>query len=391
MIGSRQISRIARCSLVAGLFVLASCDDGTAPQGQNAPPPPTVTVVTVAERDILTERLFVGRLEAYDTVDLHARITGFLLEDRFIDGQRVEVGDLLFQIDAAPFQADVALAKANVAKAQAVVDQTRGQSERTEILFGQGDVTTTKLETDRAAYQQAVAELAATKAQLLQAEIELGYTSILAPIAGRVSASTYSVGSLINSSSEALANVTALDPIYVTFAANETAMLTVKRERLEAGLDAAFDEDAGPGSRVIPMLLLPDGTQYEVPGEVDSVESNVDVRTGTIGIRAVFPNTEELLSPGQFVTVILADDAPTRGITVSQSAVQKDKDGAFVLVVDEENMVSERRIELGDEDGTEFVVDSGLASGDVVIIQGILKVRPGTPVNPVLADSNGGG
>jgi len=390
MIRLHQPNWILRCALAAGLMVLASCDDGSSPQGQNAPPPPTVTVVTVVERDIVTERSFVGRLEAVDSVELHAMITGFLLEDLFVDGQKVEVGDLLFQIDAAPFQADVALAKANVAKAQAVVDQTRGQSERTETLFAQGDVTTTKLETDRAAYQQATAERAATQAQLLQAEIELGYTSILAPISGRVSASTYSVGTLINSNSEALADITALDPIYVTFAANERVMLTVKRERLEAGLDAAFDEDAGPGSRVVPMLLLPDGTQYEFPGKVDYVESNVDVRTGTIGIRAVFPNTDELLSPGQFVTVILADDAPTRGITVSQSAVQQDKDGAFVLVVDEENMVSERRVVIGNEDGTEFVVDSGLASGDVVITQGILKVRPGVPVNPVLAGSSGG-
>jgi membrane fusion protein (multidrug efflux system) len=129
---------------------------------------------------------------------------------------------------------------------------------------------------------------------------------------------------------------------------------------------------------------------YEHPGAVDFVESNVDTRTGTIGIRAVFPNPDELLSPGQFVTVVLADEEPTRAVTVPQAAVQQDKDGEFVLVVDAQDMVAERRITTSGTDGTSYVVESGLVQGDTVIVQGILKVRPGVPVNPIQDTSDGG-
>jgi len=248
-------------AFAACLAVLTACDDGgDAPQAAQAVPPPTVGVMTVGEREIVTERQFVGRLEAFDQVELKAQATGFLQDDLFTDGQMVAAGDLLFQIDPAPYQADVELAKANVAKAAALVEQTRAQLDRSQTLFDQGDVTTAKLETDQASYRQASAELAAAQAQLQQSEIALSYTSILAPIAGRVSASTYSVGALIDSSSGALAVITALDPIYVTFAVSETAMLTVKRERLEQGLDAAFDDDTGANAAVVPSLLLPDGT-----------------------------------------------------------------------------------------------------------------------------------
>ena len=372
------------CSLL-----LLSCDDAS-----NAPvaarPPPGVTVITVAERDIVSQSTFVGRLEAVDHVELRVRVLGNIQEILFIDGQVVQADDLLFLIDPAPFQADVELAKANVAKANALLLQTRNQFDRSQTLFDQGDVTTTRLEQDSAAYQQASAELLAVQAQLHQAEIQLSYTSILAPISGRIGASNYSVGALLDTGSAPLAEITSLSPIYVTFAVSEAVMIEVKRQRLEMGLDAAFDAIGGIETLVVPTLQLPDGSMYEHPGAVDFVESNVNTRTGTIGIRAVFPNPDELLSPGQFVTVVLANEEPTRAVTVPQAAVQQDKDGEFVLVVDAQDMVSERRITTSGTDGTSYVVETGLIQGDTVIVQGILKVRPGVPVNPV-QDTSGGG
>ena len=371
-------------------ILLASCDDASEVAAPTGAPPPSVTVETVSEREIVSEFVHVGRLEAFDQVEISARVQGYLQEILFTDGQNVEVGDLLFLIDSAPFQADVDLAKANVASASALLEQTRNQFERSQTLFDQGDVTTTRLEQDKSAYQQASAELLASQAKLRQAEIQLGYTSILAPISGRIGRANFSLGTLIETGSGPLAEITSLDPIYVTFAVSETNMLKVKQDRLDAGLDPAFDGTGGVESRVVPIIRLPNGTTYAETGVIDFVSPAVDIRTATFAVRAVFPNPNEFLSPGQFVTVVLSDKEPSLAITVPQVAVQQDKEGEFVLVVDSQNMVSERRITTSGTDGTDFVVESGLAQGDTVIVQGILKVRPGVPVNPV-QDTSGDG
>lgn len=371
-------------------ILLASCDDASEVAAPTGAPPPSVTVETVSEREIVSEFVHVGRLEAFDQVEISARVQGYLQEILFTDGQNVEVGDLLFLIDSAPFQADVDLAKANVASASALLEQTRNQFERSQTLFDQGDVTTTRLEQDKSAYQQASAELLASQAKLRQAEIQLGYTSILAPISGRIGRANFSLGTLIETGSGPLAEITSLDPIYVTFAVSETNMLKVKQDRLDAGLDPAFDGAGGVESRVVPIIRLPNGTTYAETGVIDFVSPAVDIRTATFAVRAVFPNPNEFLSPGQFVTVVLSDKEPSLAITVPQVAVQQDKEGEFVLVVDSQNMVSERRITTSGTDGTDFVVESGLAQGDTVIVQGILKVRPGVPVNPV-QDTSGDG
>ncbi len=371
-------------------ILLASCDDASEVAAPTGAPPPSVTVETVSEREIVSEFVHVGRLEAFDQVEISARVQGYLQEILFTDGQNVEVGDLLFLIDSAPFQADVDLAKANVASASALLEQTRNQFERSQTLFDQGDVTTTRLEQDKSAYQQASAELLASQAKLRQAEIQLGYTSILAPISGRIGRANFSLGALIETGSGPLAEITSLDPIYVTFAVSETNMLKVKQDRLDAGLDPAFDGTGGVESRVVPIIRLPNGTTYAETGVIDFVSPAVDIRTATFAVRAVFPNPNEFLSPGQFVTVVLSDKEPSLAITVPQVAVQQDKEGEFVLVVDSQNMVSERRITTSGTDGTDFVVESGLAQGDTVIVQGILKVRPGVPVNPV-QDTSGDG
>jgi membrane fusion protein (multidrug efflux system) len=390
MAGAWFRARWINCAWLLAALLVAACDDAATP-APAAAPPPTVTVISVSEREIVGEANFVGRIEAVAEVELRARITGFLEEILVTDGQDVREGDLLFLIEAAPFQANVELARANVAKAQANVDETKAQLDRSQTLFDKGDLTTARLEQDRSAYRQAAAQLLAEQAQLRQAEIELSYTSIVAPIAGRVGASAFSVGALVDATSDPLTDITSLDPIYVTFSINENVMLQVKRARLEMGLDATFEATDGIETLVVPRLRLPDGSIYERDGVIDFIDSKVDLRTGTIGIRAVFPNPDQLLSPGQFVTVIVADEEPTRAITVPQASVQRDKDGPFVLVVDADNQVAQRRITTSGTDGTDYVVTSGLVQGETVIVQGILKVRPGVAVNPVFDAGNAGG
>jgi len=382
----RKTTLAGALALAAGLM-LGGCGDDEAPA--SALPPPTVTVVTLAQSEIVGGADFVGRLEATDHVELRARLQGFIEEILFTDGQTVSAGDLLFIVDPDPFEAAVQLAQANVAKAQALVTQTRSQLDRTQTLFGQGNISAAKLDEDRAAQQRAGAELQATRAQLRLAEIEFSYTSILAPISGRIGQAAFSVGALVDTGSGPLAEITSLDPIYVTFAVSETVMIEVRRARLEMGLDAAFDASTGIESDVVPRIRLPDGNFYDHPGVIDFVDSNVDRRTATVSIRAVFPNPEQLLSPGQFVTVALEDKEPRKVLTVPQSAVQEDRDGTFVLTVDGEGMVAQTRITIEGENSTDYIVANGLAPGDTVIVQGLQKVRAGVPVNAVQAGSPG--
>jgi len=382
----RKTTLASALALAAGLM-LGGCGDDEAPA--SAMPPPTVTVVTVTQSEIVGGADFVGRLEATDHVELRARLQGFIEEILFTDGQTVSAGDLLFIVDPDPFEAAVQLAQANVARAQALVTQTKSQLDRTQTLFDQGNISAAKLDEHRAAQQQAVAELQATRAQLRQAEIEFSYTSILAPISGRIGRAAFSLGALVDTGSGPLTEITSLDPIYVSFAVSETVMTEVRRARLDMGLDAAFDASTGIESDVVPRIRLADGTFYDHPGVIDFVDSNVDRRTATVGIRAVFPNPDQLLSPGQFVTVALEDKEPRMVLTVPQSAVQEDRDGAFVLTVDGEGMVAQTRITIEGENGTDYIVANGLAPGDTVIVQGLQKVRAGVPVNAVQAGSPG--
>jgi membrane fusion protein (multidrug efflux system) len=228
---------------------------------------------------------------------------------------------------------------------------------------------------------QAVADQASAQAKVLQAqaalqsaELDLGYTTISSPIAGRISQARYSVGSLVGPGSDPLASVTSLDPIYIAIAVSEKDLLEARRQ--------GIDLENPP---VAPFLTLSDGSQYARDGRFDYLDSRVNQSTDTITARAVFPNPERILVPGQFVTVTVRQKQPVSAIVVPQAAVQRDQQGYFVLVVDQANQVEVRRIEVGDQTASDWVISQGLAAGERVIVQGIQKVRPDMVVNPVTA------
>lgn len=381
--------RCVSAMAMAMLLALTACDD--APQSQTAataPPPPSVIVAPIVEREIKNTTSFVGRSVAVDYVELMPQVEGYLQERLFREGQLVQTGDLLFTIDPAIYQAQVESARADVANAQASVTQYTSQLERTKELYQTQDVSKARLDQDTASFLQAQADLQVAQAELQQAQVELGFTKIVAPIAGQIGEATYSIGNLVSSSSDPLATITSLDPIYVTFSVDERNIVQYKRERLAAGNDPRMVTTDGLETAFVPQVQLPDGTMYDTPGQIDFVNNTVDPYTGTVLVRAVFSNPHALLMPGQFVNVVVASREATKRIVVPQAAVQEDQEGPFVLVVNADNKVETRQITVGATEGTDWVVESGLTVGETVIVEGLQKVRAGVAVNPVQQSSS---
>ena len=343
-----------------------------------APPPPAVSVVEVAPQDVTPSMQFVGRVAAIDSVDLLARVTGFLERGSssnpralFIEGADVKKGDLLYLIEQPPFQAQVALAKAQVAEAEASVAEANATLQRVQEAVKSGAVSKQELDQATAAAQEGQAQVLVADAQLQTAEINLGYTEIYAPISGKIGLTAFTFGNLVGPSSGVLATIVSQDPIYVTFPVSAAVIAQMQ------------DEASGmlpPPESFVVRVELPDGKLYAQSGEIDFLSNQVDQTTDTLTVRAAFANPQRRLIDGQFVTVTVETSAPETALLVPQPAVQTDQAGSYVLVVDNDDKVEQRRVTLGSDHGTGVVVQSGLKEGEKVIVQGIQKVRPGVVV-----------
>ena len=334
--------------------------------------PPSVVVAAVERRDVTPHLSYVGRIEAVDTVDLVARVEGFLEQRNFREGGYVEKGELLFLIEQAPYRIAVEQRRADLAGAQASLDAAAEDFARKETLVKRGSVARSALDEARAALGIARAAVQQAQAALRRVQLDLAYTEVASPIAGRIGRAAFSVGAFVRPSDGALATVTSTDPIHVVIAVTERELLNVRRE--------GFDLD---NPRVTPSLRLSDGSVHEHPGKFDFLAPSVDRATDTLLVRAIFPNPEGLLLPGQFVTVIVRLNEPVSALVIPQAAVQEDQQGHFVLVVDRADRVAHRRVVLGERDGGIWQVVDGLAEGERIIVQGLQKVRPDVVVNPV--------
>lgn len=377
---SRRVRlRATTLTLVAALLspALAGCGDEQS-QAQPAPPPPAVVVAEVEKREINPRIEYVGQTVAIDTVDLRARVQAFLVRRAFTEGEDVRQGTLLFGLEREPFEAAVEAAAANVAEARAEVVRTRRDLERARTLSAQGNVSQQALDRATSENQRAEATLRANEAALRQAQIDLGYTQITAPFDGRIGRSVYSVGQWVGPDSGVLATLVRLDPIYVVFNVSEQSYLNYRKRAEEA-------ERAGKAPpEFVPRLRLANGAEYPHAGRLNFVDNRVDPSTGTIAVRAEFPNPDKLLVPGLFVTVELRSTEGKPALLIPQPAVQEDQGGRFVLVVDAGNTVQMRRVETGARVGVQWEVTAGLAEGERVIYEGIQKVRPGAVVSPTL-------
>jgi membrane fusion protein (multidrug efflux system) len=353
---------------ICALIVAVSCDIAAA---QSAPPPPAVSVTPVVSRQITEASDYIGRIAAIDRVDLVARVPGFIEQRNFTEGQLVKKGDLLFRIEQATYKAAVEQARATLAKAKAAEINTKLQFERGKELLRNNNIpqaTVDQREADQAAAQAGVME---AQAALDQAEINLGYTEIRSPIDGRIGLVTFTEGNLVQPSSGKLATIVRQDPLYVLFQASERDVLEFKQRILES---------RGTSGQVTIRIKLPNGRIYPHPGVNDFLDVQVDPSTDTVTVRAQLPNPERLLIPGGIVSVSVERSEPQSALTVPQSAVLIDQAGRYVLVVDTTKKVEQRRITAGAERGRDIVVTAGLKEGELVIVEGIQKVRPGQVV-----------
>ncbi|MEM9624818.1 MAG: efflux RND transporter periplasmic adaptor subunit [Pseudomonadota bacterium] len=339
-------------------------------------PAPSVVVAPIESMDVTPSFSFVGRVQAVDRVDLRARVQGYVEERHFREGGEVKAGDLLFTLEKAPYQVVVDQREADLAGAEATLKEATAELARKQDLVGRGVLSAAELDTASAQEATANANVLQAKAALREAELDLSYTDIKSPIDGRIGEARYSVGNLVSTSSEPLATVTSIDPIYITIAISEKRLIDARRE--------GVDIENPP---VAPHLTLSDGSRYEHDGNFDFLGTEVNQSTDTVQARAVFPNPERILLPGQFVSVVVRQKETETALVVPQIAVQEDQQGYFALVVNDANQVEIRRIVVGDQVDSVWVLEDGLAEGDQVIVQGLQKVRPEMTVNPVTEGS----
>jgi membrane fusion protein (multidrug efflux system) len=357
----------------AGAVVLtlaaAGCGDGKQANPQAAAPPPAVTVVKVEAADVRPSSSFTGRVEARFKVDLRARVDGFLEKRLFTEGADVKEGDLLFVIEKGLYRAAVDQAKASVATAEASLKLADIEFDRQSELVQRSVAAQARLDDVRAKQGEARGNLLAQKAALDKAELNLSYTDIHAPIAGRIGRANISVGNFVGPNSGALASIVSQDPIYVTFPVTQREILRIRSEQ-------------GPGApaKYVIHVQLADGNRYAHPGRLNFVDVTVSQGTDTVLVRAEFPNPDRLLVDGQLVNVIAELDRGEKVLQVPQQALQADQSGTFVLVVDKDNKVQVRRVEIGPSAGINATVRKGLSAGDLVITEGVQKVRPGQVV-----------
>jgi membrane fusion protein (multidrug efflux system) len=355
-----------------GLLALTGCG-GKSESGAGASAPPPAVVAEPARQEVVEEQAeFIGRVVAMERVDLRARVQGFLKERKFTEGQQVKVGDVLFLIEPDQYQAVVTQREADLAKAKADEENARAQLKRGEELLKDKNIAPSKVDELRAAESIAKAGIAQAQAALDAARLDLSYTRITSPVAGRIGLARYSVGNLVGPASDTLATVVSSDPIYVQFPVTQRERLLARRSIADLG--------ELPGAVAV-LARLPDGSVFEHKGRLDFIDVTTDAGTDSVTVRATFPNPDGTLVDGQYLGVLIQDDSPKQGITVPQSALMIDQQGVYVLTVDGDSKAQVRRIQTGAAQGRGIAVTQGLKEGELVIVEGTQKVRPGQAVS----------
>jgi membrane fusion protein (multidrug efflux system) len=374
--------------IVAGILVVALAaggvyyyyfldNRGSAPAAQQqtaaAPPPADVAVMEIKRADVPLTLAYAGRVTGFRTVEIRAMVSGTLMKREFAEGARVKQGETLFRIDPRPYQAVLDRANAQLAQAQATSLQAEENFKRIQELAAKQVATPKQLDDARAARDQARASIQSVEADIENARLNLEFTEVKAPVPGPTSLLSPPEGSIVQAQQTVLTTITQLDPAYVNFSVTDAELREFRAlsDNLEKPLS---DED------IKVTLQYGDGTLYPTTGKIIMSSQNVDMRTGTVQIRSVFPNADGVILPGQFVRLIIKGITLPKAIVVPQAAVSQGPQGTFVFVVNDKGSAEVRPVKLDREVKGGWVVREGLKEGEQIIVDGIMRVRPGAPV-----------
>jgi membrane fusion protein (multidrug efflux system) len=385
--------------LGAGLLVLAACGNHSAGPAQ-MPPPVVGTLAVQPQNEPLTKEL-VGRLSAYRSADVRARVAGLLVKRAYVEGSDVKKGQLLFEIDPATYQAALNASLANLAAAKATYANAHVVAERDRKLVTQGYVSRAQLDTDEATERSTAAAVQQAQASVATARINLGYTKVASPIAGRAGQQQVTEGAIVgNGTSDAGASATLLttvdqiDPLYVNFTMSVADMEQLRQSQQQGGVTLAQPDQASV------QVTLPDGSVYPQPGTLDFTSAIVAPATGSVNLRALLPNPQHALLPGMYVTLKAKLGEQHKVFVVPQAAVLRDTVGPYVYVVDNDGKAKRHDLTTQSMHDGQWIVTAGLAAGDRVIVSGVQNVQDGAPVKaspwkpdaaPAAAGSTAGG
>ncbi len=358
-------------ALPAGLTGCAT--DSSGQETATKAPPPEVVAFTVKRADIPLHMTFMGQTAGSRAVEVRARVGGILLRRTYEEGRPVHRGDLLFEIDPAPFQAALEQAKGALGQAEATLAQAKRDAARMNKLY-RDDVVAKKDDDDaKTTLDSATAAVETARGKVREASLNLEWTKVTAPISGLTSKETRSEGSLISTTSDGslLTTINRVDPLYVNFSMSGQEMLRLRKQLAEGKVVIGANGD------YVVRLTLPDGSPYKRTGHINFTDTQVDTSTGVVKVRAEFNNPDAAVLPGQFVRVHLEGAHYKDALAVPQDAVLNTQQGAMVWVLDAQNKVAPRPVALGDAVGNDFLIEKGLSDGERIVAEGVIKVRPG--------------
>ncbi|MFT3965636.1 MAG: efflux RND transporter periplasmic adaptor subunit [Sphingobium sp.] len=363
-----------RSLLLGALALLGGCGARQAPP----PAPPQVGVVTLKEEAVTLTSELPGRVTAAETSEVRPQISGVIRRRLFSEGSMVRAGQVLYEIEDAPYRAALGTATGNLAKAEASIDATRLQAERYRSLIGINAVSKQDLDNAESSARGARADVAAQKSSVAAARVNLDFTRIRAPISGRIGRSLYTPGALVQAGqADALATILRTDSVYVDVTQSAAQILDLKTALAEGGLS----RDGEGSARV--QLILPNGKTYPVEGRLQFSEVSVDPQTGSVTLRATFPNKDGFLLPGMYVRARLVEGVRSKAILAPQQGIARDPRGrATALVVNAQDKVEQRQVMTDRPIGDKWVVTGGLKPGDRLIVEGLMGLQPGARVKP---------
>jgi membrane fusion protein (multidrug efflux system) len=378
--GARTLPKIFRLSALATLVLLSACGKETGP---TAPPPAPVSFIELKAVDVALNKEMVGETAGYRDIEVRSRVNGILLRRTYVEGAQVSAGQVLFEIDPEPYKASLDQAKGQLSLEASKLDKARADRDRIIPLFKENAVSRKDYDDAISAYASALASSQTAQASVKQAELNLGYTKVTAPFSGTTSKLVQSEGSLISATGDSgrLTTISQLDPLYVNFSYSEQ-----DRQELEAGTRSG-KVTLNDAKNFIAKIKLADGSVYPQSGLVNFSDNRVDPKTGTIRARAIFKNPKGDLLPGQFVRVTLELGKRKNAILIPERAVVQSQADHIVMTLGADNKVVPVPVKLGSVVDGKVIVESGLKAGQKVIIDGLMKAKPGSVVNPSPASS----